>query len=133
MPGMAGPSLPALLLEDVTGRLNTEDDMTFCEVRLRSCHADDAPGSAQSNDSQSSSDAGWSVPGGSSPLGPAPETPPPCAPGPPNSKSASSIWSDVFSTEAFLPPAAAGSSSSLPSGCVVFDRCRRFWNHTWLG
>ena len=39
-------SRPALLLEDVTGRLNTEDDMTFCEVRLRSCHADDAPGSA---------------------------------------------------------------------------------------
>ena len=44
-PGAAQP-LPALLLEDVTGRLNTEDDMTFCEVRLRSCHADDAPGSA---------------------------------------------------------------------------------------
>ena len=42
-PGVAQP-LP--LLEDVTGRLNTEDDMTFCEVRLRSCHADDAPGSA---------------------------------------------------------------------------------------
>ena len=40
-PGAAQP-LPALLLEDVTGRLNTEDDMTFCEVRLRSCHADEA-------------------------------------------------------------------------------------------
>eukprot|EP00964_Phaeocystis_antarctica_P021322 scaffold11830_cov48-Phaeocystis_antarctica.AAC.1 len=98
-----------------------------------------APGSAQSNDSQSSNDAGRSVPEGRSMLPPPPGTPPPCDPGPPNSKSASSIWSDVFRTEGFLPPTpgvrATGtvSSSSLPSGCVVLDRCRRFWNHTWLG
>ena len=46
LPPARSDALPArALLEDVTGRLNEEDDMTpRC---ARSCHADDAPGSAR--------------------------------------------------------------------------------------